>query len=138
MKNQQIFNYFQIAGLTAVSKDDRRSFLLCALGIRSDGVLVKSLNGPTEKPNAEIHAERRLSKKLDYNAIVYVARVRLDTKKFGLSRPCRACMSALISKKVKRVYYTINANQYGVWLPNTDEDYVYSFSEYREINLGLD
>lgn len=123
--NNKIFNYFEIAARAAVSKDDRRWFLLGAVGIRDDGTLVKSFNGSTEYPKREVHAEFRLSRKLDYGATVYVARVRMDTTiapdgtkiltpTFGMSRPCQPCMRALHAKRVKRIYYTISKNEFGI------------------------
>lgn len=117
---KQIFNYFEIAAATATSKLDNRAFLLGAVGIRKDGVMVKALNSPTEFPNRFVHAEKRCSVKLDYGAEIYVARVRLDTLKFGLARPCANCMKALIHKRVRRIYYTISHNEFGII--NLDND----------------
>jgi cytidine deaminase len=113
MRNK-IFNYFEIAAKTAVSKSDNRAFLLAAVGERNDGTLVKSLNSPTTIPDRTVHAEARLCKKLDYNSVVYVARVKICDGKPGMARPCNSCMKTLISKKVKRVYYTISEQEYGV------------------------
>ena len=112
--NKKIFNFFEIAASTAVSKNDKRCFLLGAVGIRGDGTIVKALNSTTECPNRQVHAEFRLSKKLDSGAIVYVARIRLIDGKFGIARPCYSCMKVLISKKVKKIYYTISENEFGV------------------------
>lgn len=121
MRNQ-VFNYFDIAAKFAVSKVDERSFLLGALGERNDGTLVSAINLPSELPNRMAHAEYRLSKKLDYGAIVYVVRIRLMDGSFGMSRPCKNCQKVLIHKKVKKVYYTINQFEAGCWdvIKNTD------------------
>lgn len=114
MRNK-IFNYFEIAAKTASSKNNERAFILGAIGLRgSDKVLVKSLNAPTTMPDRTAHAEARLCKKLDYNSTVYVARVRLCDGTPAIARPCQSCMKTLISKKVKRVYYTISEKEYGV------------------------
>lgn len=112
--NKKILNFFEIAARTATSKDDRRSFFLGAIGIRNDGVMVRSLNSPTENKNRMAHAECKLCRKLDYYAEVYVARVRMDTYKFAMARPCSACYKTLKTKKVKKIFYTINENQYGI------------------------
>lgn len=111
---KSIFNYFQISAKTATSKKDRRSFLLGAVGVRSDGVMVKALNGPTFFPVPCAHAEARLAKKLDYYATVYVARVRLGDGEFAISKPCDNCMRALKAKKVKKIYYSISNDEYGI------------------------
>lgn len=111
---RKIFSYFEIAAATAVSKSDRRAFVLGAIGIRRDGAMVKALNSPTEAPNRQVHAEKRLCSKLDHGAEVYVCRIRLDTLNFGMARPCDACMKALIHRNVKKIYYTITPNEFGI------------------------
>ena len=113
--NQKIWNYFEIAGKLATKKKDRRYYFLAALGIRSDGTAVSSVNGaPAEGPMREAHAEYRLSKKLDYGAIVYVARVRIGDGTFGMAKPCLDCQKALRSRGVKKVYYTLGNDKFGV------------------------
>jgi tRNA(Arg) A34 adenosine deaminase TadA len=111
--NRKIFHYLQIAAKVAVTKEDRRNFLVGAVGIRKDQSMVVALNSPTELPNPKIHAEWKLSSKLDYYSTVYVARIRLDTGGFGIAKPCHSCMAALTYKKVKRIYYSIDDNEYG-------------------------
>jgi len=59
-----------------------------------------------------MHAEARLTRKLDFYSTVYVARtMKLG---LGLARPCPDCQRALRRKRVTRVYYTISDNEYGV------------------------
>lgn len=123
----KIYNLFEIAGETAMSKDDRRSFVLGAVAIRNDGAMVKALNGPTEAPNRSTHAEYRVSRKMDQGAVVYVARIRLCNYEFGMSRPCPSCMKVLKSKKVRKIYYTINNQQFGIFDPINDTDRVLEF-----------
>ena len=108
-----------------MSKSDNRTFLLGSVGIRSDGAMVKSLNSPTEIPNRKTHSEYRLSKKLDYNSIVYVARVRLADGKFAMARPCVSCQKVLCSKRVSKVYYTISECEWGLWIPSQNKDFYY-------------
>lgn len=112
--NLKIFDYFHIAALTATQKQDNRSFLLGSVAVRADGKLVRSFNSPSEVPNRMAHSEFRLSKKLDYGATVYVARVKLIDGSFGMSKPCHNCMKALVSKKVRRIYYTITSSEFGI------------------------
>ncbi len=116
-KRNAVFSYLKIAGEMASSKEDPRSFLLGAVGIRKDGTIVKSMNAPSTQPMRCAHAEARLSRKLDYGAVVYVARVRLSNGSFGLAKPCHNCMKALSSKRVAKIYYTISDEEYGVLTP---------------------
>lgn len=111
---EKIFNYFQIAAMTARSKADERTFFLGAVGIRKDGAMVKALNGPTQIPNRLAHAEARLCRKLDVGSVVYVARVSVSTGQFAISKPCNSCVKIMKSKGVKKVYYTIGPDHYGV------------------------
>lgn len=98
----------------ASSKEDERSFLLGAVGIRKDGVMVQATNGPSRLPCRQAHAEARLCRKLTPGSIVYVVRVRLADGKFGMARPCHSCQKILKSKGIKKVYYSINSFEYGV------------------------
>lgn len=59
------------------------------------------------------HAEARLAKKLDRGAIVYVVRINRKGK-LVMARPCANCLMILKSKKVKKIYYSISENEYGV------------------------
>lgn len=111
---KKIFDYFQIAAQVAQSKDDERSFLLGAIGIRADGVMVSALNGPSQYPNRVAHAEARLARKLTPNSEVYVVRVRLIDGQFGMARPCEACQKILRTKGIKRVYYSIGPDEFGI------------------------
>lgn len=115
--NRKIFNYFEIAAQTAVLKNDERNFLLGSVGIRSDGTMVKSFNSSAVIPMPAAHSERRLAAKLDYGAVVYVARVRLIDGCWGMAKPCQSCMAALTAKKVSKIYYTISHKEYGVIIP---------------------
>lgn len=114
MLPRKITNYFELAAEMAQSKDDRRTFLLGAVAVRADGALVKAVNGPSTFPLREAHAEKRISSKLDPGSVVYVVRVRVGDKEFGMARPCWSCLRALHAKGVKRIYYTISQIEYGV------------------------
>ena len=107
---------FYVAAKTAISRKDKRNYCVGAVGIRKDGTIVKSRNSSnsTNIRNPKVHAEYKLSKKLDKYSTVYVARIRPGDKSFGLAKPCKDCERILRSKKVKTVYYTINNNEYGV------------------------
>lgn len=80
--------------------------------MRSDGVLVIGVNGPARDRMPKAHAEARLCRKLDYYGDVFVARKNLGG--FALAKPCPNCEKALRLRRVRRVYYTISDNEYGV------------------------
>lgn len=112
--NNKIFKYFEIARKLAITDTSSKSFLLAAVGCRSDGAMVSAINSISQEPNRLLHAERKLMPKLDYRSTVYVVRVRLLNGELACSRPCFSCQKALKSRRVKRCYYTINNNEYGV------------------------
>jgi hypothetical protein len=112
--NRRVFDYFEIAGKLASSRDDGRAFLLGAIGLRKDGAMVSAINAVAQSPNRQLHAEYKLSKKLDRGSVIYVARVRLLDGEFAMAKPCHDCEKVLRSRYVRRVYYTIANNEYGV------------------------
>ena len=59
-----------------------------------------------------VHAEARLCRKLDYYGEVFVA--RRTSEGYRLAKPCPRCEARLRSRRVRRVYYTISNNEYGV------------------------
>jgi tRNA(Arg) A34 adenosine deaminase TadA len=115
----------RLAAVVAMPADkmDRRNFYLGCIGIRRDGVLVSAKNGATEYfdtvpyynliPNS--HAEGRCLRKLGKGGTLYVARVLKGNGSLGLSAPCGMCAIRIASYKVKKVFYSINDFQYGVW-----------------------
>lgn len=75
--------------------------------------MVYAYNSPTPKPDRRVHAESRIARRLDVGAVVYVARM-LRRGEMAMARPCSACEKALRSRGVKRVYYTISDNEFGI------------------------
>lgn len=122
-------DYLNIAARYA-KRDDERSYHLGALGVRADGAIVLSRNGPlpleskangrymrTPQAYAHLlaHAEHRLCRKLNAGSVVYVARLKAEGE-WAMARPCRACGARLTARGVRRVYYTIAPNDYGCLL----------------------
>lgn len=112
--DKKIFQYLRVAANIARKKKDQRTFFLGAVGIRKDGVIVQSFNAPSFQPSPCGHAEARLVRKLDVGATVYVARIKADGT-FGSAKPCHNCQKVLKQKGVKKVYYSIDDESYGVW-----------------------
>lgn len=113
---------------------DPRGFWLGCVGIRQDGALVSAKNGAVHStcvdnyqhmPSA--HAEGRVLRKLGKGGTLYVARIAKSTKEYAMARPCPMCQTRIKAFGVKKVYYTINPEQYGIWTPSNDTDKVYQF-----------
>jgi hypothetical protein len=101
------------AATTAVRKKDKRSYFLCAIARRKDGTMVRAVNGPAEKPTPEIHAEARLSQKLDVGAEVWVVRTTQNGQ-WGLAKPCPHCEVALRRRGVRRLVYSTGPDTFDV------------------------
>lgn len=104
-------SYLKIAGEIACKGQEYRKFFVGAVAIRNDGAIVYSFNGPTKYPVRSVHAEYRISKKIDVGAVVYVARIKANGES-AIAKPCKNCQKALKSKGVKRVYYTVDNDSF--------------------------
>lgn len=111
MKNPR--KLLEIAASMTRMKEDKRTFFLAAIAIRNDGAIVSSVNGSSTKPEPLHHAETRLIRKLDQGATIYLARTLTDGS-WGNSFPCGGCRRALKRAKVKKLFYTIGPNNWGV------------------------
>jgi hypothetical protein len=49
-----------------------------------------------------------------YSPVIYVARIRRDTRELALARPCATCLPRIKAMKIQFVYYSINDFEYGV------------------------
>lgn len=92
-------------------------FRLGAAGLRKDGAYVVSYNGAQQAPEWKHHAEARLCRKLTPKSIVAVARVLVDGS-WAMAKPCDNCRKCLERMGVKRVYYTIAPDEFGVIILN--------------------
>jgi len=72
-----------------------------------------------------VHAEGRVLRKMDFGGTLYVARVARKDQSLQMARPCGMCQVKIKSKGIKKVYYTINNTQFGVWYPKTETDRIY-------------
>ena len=102
------------AAKLAFSGDKRKHHLLAAVAKRKDGAIVSSRNGMTQVPRPSAHAEARVLKKAGHGATLYVAKVQKKSGEWGLAKPCKNCMTLIRNMKVKRVFYTIAPQEYGV------------------------
>lgn len=102
------------AGRPIGHSSERRQFILGAVGVRGDGVLVKSRNIAAPVPAPEHHAETRLARKLTPGSSVWVARVSRLNGSWAMAKPCPNCERRLRSAGVDRVVYTIGPEEWGV------------------------
>ena len=65
--------------------------------------------------HAEMDAVLRGREKTDLRGCkIYIARIRLDNNCLGMARPCEICQHVLFNYGIKKAYYSIDANTYGV------------------------
>ena len=132
--------YLYMAAKVALPTNDnerRRNYYLGSVGIRKDGTKVFSKNGatsdstPVENPRYLLipssHAECRVLRKLGKDGVMFVARVSKEDHVLLMARPCQMCVVKICSMGVKKVYYTVNSTQYGVFLPEDGTDRIYRF-----------
>jgi tRNA(Arg) A34 adenosine deaminase TadA len=106
----------QAADLAYEVADGRKNFLLGCIAKRKDGAFVRSRNSTMRDPTPEGHAEARVLKKAGHGAILWVARVTRDGA-WKMAKPCEKCQALIRNHGVKKVYYTIAPNEWGVWIP---------------------
>ena len=114
------------------SKKDMRNFWLGCVGIRKDGALVFSQNGAVFSTTIsnyqflpECHAECRTLRKMDRGGILYVSRILRKDQSLAMAMPCGMCQVKIKSKDIRKVYYSINESQFGVWYVREDIHRIY-------------
>lgn len=105
--------YFDMAAKFACRRQDRRAFMIGAVGVRNDGVIVVSRNSSAHDVTPDVHAEARLCNKMTTKSVVYVARW-LRSGGYANAKPCPSCELRLRALGVKKAYYTIENNEHGV------------------------
>lgn len=107
--------------------NDTRHFWLGCVGIRKDGTIVTSQNAAvycsspnTYQPISVAHAEGRVLRKLGKGGEIFVARISKLNHSLAMALPCPMCQTKIRSSKVEKVYYTIDDQSYGLWIPKKD------------------
>ncbi len=95
------------------SKNAKRRYLLGAVGIRQDGVVVGASNLCCTAKCPEAHAEYRTAKMLTPNSVMFVVRLNRRGQRM-FAKPCESCRRYLRNKGVIKIYYTINNDEYSV------------------------
>jgi tRNA(Arg) A34 adenosine deaminase TadA len=114
----KVERYFRLAKKIATKgdiTDVKRKYRLGAVGIRTDGTIVTANNIPCRYPHARAysHAEARLVRKLSHGSEMFVVRI-LRNNSFSNACPCAKCQNAMRLRGVRRVYYSISDDEYGV------------------------
>jgi len=100
---------------------DKKEFYLACVAKRSDGAIVQSVNhGYPDQKVTMHHAEARVLRKCDHGSILYVARVHKDRETVANSKPCPYCQKFMRNMGVKKAYFTIDQNTFGIWYPEKD------------------
>ncbi len=89
-----------------------KAFTLAAVGVRTDGANIVSVNGWNVDVEPKHHAEGRAARKLDVGAVLYVARVRKDGT-VAMAKPCPACQTLLKARRIFEVHFTIDEASWG-------------------------
>jgi tRNA(Arg) A34 adenosine deaminase TadA len=103
-----------LAAAVALGNKSKKNFLLAAVVQRRVGAVLVSTNSKTEVPAPSCHAEARAIRKADVGATLFVARVTRDGE-WAISKPCKHCQALIRNRGIKKVYYTIGPNEYGIW-----------------------
>ena len=115
MTNNKIRYYFELAAKVARLGNTRvRDFLVGAVAIRRDGVLVASRNGSSHQSNPTAHAEYRVLKKAGLHSILFVVRVAKKDGSYRIAKPCSSCQAFMSEKRVDVCYYTKNDGTFGI------------------------
>jgi len=113
--------------------DELLGYYLCALIVKGGNILSvgfnkKSTNGFVEhfadlvrgerdyclSTHAEMDAVLRARGKLDLRGTkIYVVRIK-PSGGLGMAKPCEICEHVLFNYGIRRAYYSINDNEYGV------------------------
>ena len=106
--------YLELAARFAAGASwQEKHFLLGAVAVRQDGAIVAATNIRTQDREHSAHAEYRVLKKAGIGATLWVARIDRYGQ-WAMAKPCSKCQTLIKNKRVKRVYYTISPNEYGV------------------------
>jgi tRNA(Arg) A34 adenosine deaminase TadA len=78
---------------------------------------------PFINTHAEVDAILKIRNKIDLTGCkMYVARYKPGQKELGMARPCATCSIVLKRYGIRRAYYTIDENHYGIMTVNSATD----------------
>ncbi len=141
--------------------DSHLEYQLCAVIARGGAVLSFGFNKPQTNGFVEHYTDQIIGADRDYSmnthaemdaisvvrskvdlrgSKIYVARIRppgnLDGNTIGLARPCEICQNILFNYGIRRAYYTIDDNNFGVMKIVHRDDPTHSID--KEVYVGGD
>lgn len=115
-----------VAKKVAVANDQYPKWSLGCCVVRGGSIQSIGWNKKKSDPTymyafgaCSLHAEIHALKQMNFQAkrcILYIARWKKGGG-FGLAKPCELCQPYIEKAGVKRVIYTIDNDNYGVWTP---------------------
>ncbi len=108
--------YLELATRVAKANTQAKTYLFGAVAERTDRAIVVSTNIRTQTPEHSAHCESRLLRKCGWGATIWIARVDRNGN-WAMAKPCIKCETLIRNKGVKKVYYTIAPQEYGVMIP---------------------
>lgn len=100
--------------LARMAAGHRQPFRFGCVGLRVDGKLVSSFNASAIwQAEWKHHAESRLCRKLTVDSIVAVVRIGIDGN-WLMARPCDNCQTCMKRIGVKKVFYSIGPDEFGI------------------------
>ena len=118
------------------SSDDKRLFILGAIGRRQDGTIVKSKNGACRIsthildiliPRVRIMPKEGFAENSGSMLQFMYLAFQKENNELKMARPCSSCQAILRSYRVKKAYYSINSTHFGCFYPAEDRDQIFHF-----------
>jgi tRNA(Arg) A34 adenosine deaminase TadA len=106
--------YLDLAAKIAQEGSGYKTYKLACVIKRSDGAIVSADNKCYRTIEPRYHAEARALRKADVGCTLFVVRIS-KSGEWACAKPCKNCQALIRNKGVKKVYYTIGPNEYGVW-----------------------
>jgi len=120
-----------VSHLRAVERDNSLTAYVGAMCVGGGSILSLAMNhsrlnvycalrapGYPNGTHAEVAAIFQVRKKVDLGGTkMFVARVKRNGE-IAMAQPCRMCRELIRSYGIKRVFFTIDENTYGVWKPS--------------------
>lgn len=106
----------ELAKKIAIRGRNKKQYHLGCVAKRKDGSIVSSFNTRSYGKAPSSHAEAKTLRKAGLGATIWVSRVMANNS-LGMAKPCETCQKLIRKYKVKKVYYSISDDEYGVWIP---------------------
>lgn len=125
---RSVISYLTVAMDVASCGDPKRKAFVGAVALTRNSGLFFAYNGSAKNKSPSSHAEIRLLRKIPKGKgkgtdTVYIGR-KLRNGSAANARPCDRCRKALKNASVKKVFFTLEGDSYGVIDLETEEEWV--------------